>query len=155
MFLRSPLKYYRKSFDLTFISGSRAVDDDFLNEEISIVIGLLKWHMYFNGVANNFEYGIGVFFISPHDDHIPRSVHLAFFDNCPTTNNIMMYEACILGLETALKHGIRKIKVIDTLTLHLGKFRVIGILEVWSWAIPCLSGAISLEIWWVKIYTFA
>ena len=53
-----------------------------------------------------------------------------FFYNCPTTNNIMMYEACILGLETALKHGIRKIKVIDTLTLHLGKFRVIGILEV-------------------------
>ena len=42
MFLRSPLKYYRKSFDLTFISGSRVVDDDFLNEEISIVIGLLK-----------------------------------------------------------------------------------------------------------------
>ena len=34
--------------------------------------------MYFDGVANHSGCGIGVLLISPHGDHIPRSVHLAF-----------------------------------------------------------------------------
>ena len=54
------------------ISGSRAVDDDFPNEEISIVTGFLGWCMYFDVVSNNFKYGIGVLLISPHGDHILR-----------------------------------------------------------------------------------
>ena len=43
--------------------------------------------------------------ISPHGDHIPRSVRLAFSDRHPATNNIVEYEACILGLETTLELG--------------------------------------------------
>ncbi|RVW77849.1 hypothetical protein CK203_054448 [Vitis vinifera] len=30
--------------------------------------------MYFDGATNHFGYGIGVLLISPHGDHIPRSV---------------------------------------------------------------------------------
>ena len=54
------------------ISGSRAVDDDFPNEEISIVTGFSGWCMYFDVVSNNFKYGIGVLLISPHGNHILR-----------------------------------------------------------------------------------
>ena len=68
---------------------------------------LSGWRMYFDGVANHFRYEIGVLLISPHGDHIPRSVHLAFSDRHLATNNIVEYEACILGLETTLELRIR------------------------------------------------
>ncbi|RVW84684.1 Transposon Tf2-2 polyprotein [Vitis vinifera] len=44
-------------------------------------------------------------------DHIPRSVQLAFFDHHRLTNNIVEYEACITGLETALDLGIRQLEI--------------------------------------------
>ena len=72
---------------------------------------LLGWHMYFDGAANHSGYGIGVLLISPHGDHIPRFVCLAFSNRHPSTNNIVEYEACILGLETTLKLGIRQMEV--------------------------------------------
>ena len=83
------------------------IDDDFLDEEIAGVTSLSGWHMYFDGATNHYGYGIGVLLISPHGDHIPRSVRLAFLDRYPAMNNIVEYEACILGLETALELGIR------------------------------------------------
>ena len=89
------------------ISDGRAIDDDFLDEDVAVVTSLSSWHMYFDGAANHSGYGIGVLLISPHGDHIPRYVHLAFSDQHPATNNIVEYEACILGLETTLKLGIR------------------------------------------------
>ena len=63
--------------------------------------------MYFDGATNHSGYGIGVLLISPRGDHIPRSVRLAFSDQHPTTNNIVKYEASILGLETTLEFEIR------------------------------------------------
>ena len=89
------------------ISDNRVVDDDFLDEDISVVTNLSRWHMYFDGVANSFRYGIGVLLISPHGDHIPRLVHLSFSNNYLTTNSIVECEACILGLETTLELGIK------------------------------------------------
>ena len=49
--------------------------------------------------------------ISSHDDHIPRSIRLTFSDRYSTTNNIVEYEACILGLETALELVIRGMEI--------------------------------------------
>ena len=89
------------------VSNGRTIDDDFLDEDVAAVTSLLGWRMYFDGAANHSRYGIGVLLISPHSDHIPRSVHLAFSDRYPATNNIVEYEACILGLKTALELGIR------------------------------------------------
>ena len=63
--------------------------------------------MYVDGATNHSGYGIGVLLISPHGKHIPRFVRLTFFDRHPATNNIIEYEACILGLETTLELGIR------------------------------------------------
>ena len=68
---------------------------------------LLGWRNYFDGATNHSGYEIGVLLISPHGDHIPKSIRLAFFDQHPTKNNIVEYEACILGLETTLELRIR------------------------------------------------
>ncbi|KAL6316406.1 hypothetical protein AAG906_018109 [Vitis piasezkii] len=70
-------------------------------------------------VHQPFGYWIGVLLISPHGDHIPRSVRLAFSDRHPATNNIVEYEACILGLETALELGIRQMEVFGDSNLVL------------------------------------
>ncbi|RVW22323.1 Transposon Tf2-12 polyprotein [Vitis vinifera] len=88
------------------VSDARAIDDDFPDEDVAAATSLSGWRMYFDGAANHSGYGIGVLLISPHGDHIPRSVRLAFSDQHPATNNIVEYEACILGLETALELGL-------------------------------------------------
>ncbi|KAJ9679424.1 hypothetical protein PVL29_021374 [Vitis rotundifolia] len=101
------------------VSDGRAIDDDFPDEDIAAVTSLSGWRMYFDGAANHSGYGIGVLLISPHGDHIPRSVRLAFSDRHPATNNIVEYEACILGLETALELGIRQVEVFGDSNLVL------------------------------------
>ena len=88
------------------VTNSRVIDDDFQDEEIVEVTILSGWQMYFDSTANHSKYCICVLLISPHGDHIPRSVRLAFSDRYPTTNNIVEYEVCILGLEAALELGI-------------------------------------------------
>ena len=75
--------------------------------------------MYFDGAANHSRYEISVLLISPHGDHIPRSVRLAFSNQHLATNNIIEYEACILGLETTLELGIRQIEVFGDSNLVL------------------------------------
>ncbi|RVX05886.1 hypothetical protein CK203_023919 [Vitis vinifera] len=101
------------------ISDGRAIDDDFPYEDVATVTSLSGWRMYFDGTTNHSEYGIGVLLISPHGDHIPRSIRLAFSDQHPATNNIIEYEACILGLETALELRIRQMEVFGDSNLVL------------------------------------
>ena len=62
------------------VFDGKAIDDDFPDEDVVVVTSLLGWHMYFDGAANHSGYEIGVLLISPHGDHIPRSVRLAFSD---------------------------------------------------------------------------
>ncbi|RVW63054.1 hypothetical protein CK203_063225 [Vitis vinifera] len=81
------------------VSDSRVIDDDFPDDDVAVMTSVLL--------------------ISPHGDHIPRSVHLAFSNQHPTTNNIIEYEACILGLETALELGIRQMEVFGDSNLVL------------------------------------
>ena len=89
------------------ISDGRTIDDDFPNKDITTVTSLLGWRNYFDGATNHSGYEIGVLLISPHGDHILKSIRLAFSDQHPSKNNIVEYEACILGLETTLELGIR------------------------------------------------
>ncbi|WJZ98443.1 hypothetical protein VitviT2T_016964 [Vitis vinifera] len=56
------------------IYDSRVIDDDFLDEDIAVVTSFSGWCMYFDGAANHSGYGISVLLISPHGDHIPRSI---------------------------------------------------------------------------------
>ena len=62
------------------VFDGRVTNNDFPDEDIVAVTSLSDWHMYFDDVANHSRYGIGVLLISPHGDHIPRSVHLGFSD---------------------------------------------------------------------------
>ncbi|WKA06712.1 hypothetical protein VitviT2T_024600 [Vitis vinifera] len=71
------------------VSYGRAINDDFSDEDVIAGTNLSGWRMYFDGAANHSGYGIGVLLISPHGDHIPRSVRLAFSDQHPATNNIV------------------------------------------------------------------
>ena len=101
------------------VSDGRAIDDDFPDKDVVIVTSLSGWRMYFDSTANHSRYGIGVLLISPHGDHIPRSVCLAFSNRHPATNNIVEYEACILELETAFELRIRQIEVFGDSNLVL------------------------------------
>ena len=93
------------------ITGSRAIDDDFSDEEIVGVTSLSGWHMYFDGATNHSGYGIGVLLISPHGNHILRSVRLSYLDHYLSMNKFVEYEACILRIETALQLRIRRMEI--------------------------------------------
>ncbi|RVW92012.1 Retrovirus-related Pol polyprotein from transposon 17.6 [Vitis vinifera] len=108
------------------IIESRPIDDDFPDEEFVAMTRLSGWRMYFDGAANHSGYGIGVLLVSPQGDHIPRSVRLTFPNYYPTTNNIVEYEACILGLETALELGITQMDVLGDSNLVLRQVQVTG-----------------------------
>ena len=62
---------------------------------------------------------IGVLLISSHGDQIPRFVCLAFSNQFPTTNNIVEYEAYILGLKIALELMIKQMEVFGDSNLVL------------------------------------
>ena len=57
------------------------------------------WKLYFDGAANSTENGVEAVLVSPKGQQIPVSVKLNF--DC--TNNVTEYEACIVGLQVALK----------------------------------------------------
>nr|CAN66315.1 hypothetical protein VITISV_035172 [Vitis vinifera] len=93
-------------FDIQYVSQKSIKE----NEEFVAITSLSGWCMYFDGAANQSGYGIGVLLVSPQNDHIPRSVRLTFSYRHPIMNNLVEYEACILGLETALELGIRQME---------------------------------------------
>ncbi|RVW80739.1 Retrovirus-related Pol polyprotein from transposon 297 [Vitis vinifera] len=77
-------EHCRGSLSCFTSSDGKAIDDDFPDEDVADVTSLSGWRI---------------------------SVCLAFSDQHPATNNIVEYEACILGLETALELGIRQTEV--------------------------------------------
>ena len=93
------------------VFDDRLIDDDFPDEQFVSMTSIIGWKLYFDGAANQSGFGIGILLISPQGDHIPRSVRLVFSDHHRLTNNIIEYEACITGLETALDLGIRQLEI--------------------------------------------
>ena len=89
------------------VTDDRPINDDFCDEQFVSITNITGWKLYFNGAANQSGFGIGILLISPQGDDIPISVRLVFSDHHQLTNNIVEYEACITGLETALDLGIR------------------------------------------------
>ena len=67
--------------------------------------------MYFDSAANQSGFGIGILLISSQGDHIPKSVRLTFSDHHRLRNNIVEYETCVTGLETALDLGVRQLEI--------------------------------------------
>ncbi|HEX4852156.1 MAG TPA: reverse transcriptase-like protein, partial [Puia sp.] len=65
------------------------------------------WTMFFDGACAKEGSGAGVVFLSPTGKLLKSSFLLRF--DC--TNNIAEYEALLLGLNIALKHGIKMLRV--------------------------------------------
>jgi hypothetical protein len=65
------------------------------------------WKMFFDGSSSKEGSYVGVVFISPAKEVIPFSYKLEFY----TTNNIVEYEALLLGLRDTKEMGIDKIVV--------------------------------------------
>ena len=66
------------------------------------------WTLYFDGVSNQYGYGIGVLLLAPDNSHIPLAFKLQF----KVSNTEAEYEACIAGLEAALELGAKWLDVI-------------------------------------------
>lgn len=102
------------------ILDKQVVVDEFPNEDIVMVEeGSLTWKMYFDGTSNSLGHGIGTLLISSDGDVIPRAIRLVFRNNWPVTNNVSEYEACIMGLETAIELGIKRLVVFGDSNLVL------------------------------------
>ena len=54
------------------VFDDRPIDDDFPDEQIISITSITGWRLYFDGVANQSGFGIGILLISPQGDHIPR-----------------------------------------------------------------------------------
>ena len=88
------------------VSDDKPIDDDFLDEQFVSVASIAGWRLYFDGATNQSGFGISILLISPQGDHIPRSIRLAFFDHHQLMNDVVEYEACIIGEETTLDLGV-------------------------------------------------
>ena len=65
------------------------------------------WKMFFDGSSSSIGAGAGVVFKSPSQETISLSYKLEF----EVTNNVVEYEALVLGLRAAKEMGIREMAV--------------------------------------------
>lgn len=99
--------------------ASRALEDyeplnfDFSNEDLMCVATTeegapeeLPWKLNFDRASNAVGNGVGAVWVSLNGDHYPFTSKLDF--DC--MNNMAEYEACIMGIRTAIE---RKIKVLE------------------------------------------
>ena len=63
--------------------------------------------MYFNGASNALGRDVGTVLISPEGNHCPFTTKLSF----DYTNNVAEYEACVMGLQAAIKKKIKRLTV--------------------------------------------
>ncbi|XP_070021027.1 uncharacterized protein [Nicotiana sylvestris] len=66
------------------------------------------WKLFFDGAANMKGVGIGAVLISETGQYYPITTQLRFY----CTNNMVEYEACILGLRLAIDMGVQEILVL-------------------------------------------
>ncbi|XP_012477539.1 uncharacterized protein LOC105793157 [Gossypium raimondii] len=99
---------------------SRALEDyeplnfDFSNEDLMYVATTKKdsreghpWKLNFDRASNAVGNGIGAVLVSPNGDHYPLTSKLDFY----CTNNMVEYEACIMGIRAAIEHKIKVLEV--------------------------------------------
>ena len=92
------------------------IQGDFPDED-TMEIEVESWKIYFDGVTNQNESGIGVLVISPKRAHILFSGRLNF----PTINNATKYETCIIGLQATLSLRVKELEVYGDLTLIISQ----------------------------------
>ncbi|KAA3462089.1 RNA-directed DNA polymerase (Reverse transcriptase), Ribonuclease H-like protein [Gossypium australe] len=106
--------------------ASRALEDydplnfDFPNEDLMYVATTEEdsqedhlWKLNFDGASNVVGNRIGVVLVSPNGDHYPFTSKLDF--DC--TNNMVEYEACIMGIRATIEHEIKVQEVYENYAL--------------------------------------
>ena len=96
---------------------------DFPDENLIVVLQIEKeespeedgWKMYFDGASNALGRGVGAVLISPEGNHCPFTAKLSF----DYTNNVAEYEACVLGLQTAIEKKIKNLTVYGDFALAI------------------------------------
>ncbi|XP_012453479.1 uncharacterized protein LOC105775513 [Gossypium raimondii] len=90
------------------------LDFDFPNEDLMCMATAEHdsqenhpWKLNFDGASNAVRNGIGAVLISPNGDHYPFTSKLDF--DC--TNNMVKYEACIMGIRAAIERKIKTLEV--------------------------------------------
>ncbi|XP_058761630.1 uncharacterized protein LOC131635044 [Vicia villosa] len=78
-----------------------------------------RWTMVFYGASNALGNGIGVVIISPKGGHTPFTARLCF--DC--TNNMVEYEACIMGLKSAIDLRIKFLEVYGDSALVISQIK--------------------------------
>ncbi|KAL4271635.1 hypothetical protein GQ457_13G011690 [Hibiscus cannabinus] len=78
-----------------------------------------SWVLNFDGATNALGHGIGAILVSPDGDHYPFTARLEFF----CTNNIVEYEACIMGLRAAIERRIKILRVFGDSALVIYQIR--------------------------------
>jgi len=75
-----------------------------------------KWILFFDGASNALGHSIGAMLISLEKQYIPMTARLCF--EC--TNNIVEYEACVMGIRAAIEMKIERLNVYgdSTLVIH-------------------------------------
>ncbi|XP_074291760.1 uncharacterized protein LOC141618554 [Silene latifolia] len=63
------------------------------------------WDLYFDGASSGMGYGVGILLISPKGEHVPVPIKFDFL----ATNNAAEYEACLLGLHSAISLNIKRL----------------------------------------------
>ncbi|HEX4849369.1 MAG TPA: ribonuclease HI family protein, partial [Puia sp.] len=101
----------------------KVVSDDTEDKKKNVCIEELDqqglWTMFFDGACAKEGSGAGVIFLSPTGKLLKFSFLLRF--DC--TNNIAEYEALLLGLNIALKHGIKMLRVFGDSELIVSQIR--------------------------------
>ena len=86
---------------------------DFPDEDLMAILQIEKeesleedgWKLYFDGASNTLRRGVGTVLISPEENHCPFTAKLSF----DYTNNVVEYEACVMGLQAAIEKKIKKL----------------------------------------------
>jgi hypothetical protein len=90
----------RKPTDQTIVQPTETAKDDL-------------WTMFFDGACTKESVGAGVVLISPSK----KTSHLSFKLNFKVTNNIVEYEALLLGLNAAKERSIKNLQVFGDVDL--------------------------------------
>ena len=77
------------------------------------------WKLYFDGASNILGHGIGAILISPKGEYYPFTTRLNF----DYTNNVVEYEACIMGLQAAIDKKVKILKVYGDSALVIYQLR--------------------------------
>ena len=83
------------------------------------MVELDKWKPYFDGTTNVYGHNIGAVLILSEGNQFQASAWLTF----PYTNNIVEYEACIMGLRMAIDMEVETLEVFgDSLLIIFQKW---------------------------------